>query len=161
MQVIIKNKFWTIGGSSKIQDTAGNPVANVKGKIFSFTKKKLIQDLEGNTKFIVRNKFWHFFMKSALIYDADKNLICQIKRRVSITTDFKFLKTDKNWRIDGSVFAWNFKLIENEKPIATISRQFNWTDTFLLDTGGQDPFLMMALVIAIDNIVDRELDQAT
>ena len=44
MQVIIKNKFWTIGGSSKIQDTAGNPVANVKGKIFSFTKKKLIQD---------------------------------------------------------------------------------------------------------------------
>ena len=160
MQVIIKNKFFTIGGSSKIQDTAGNPVANVKGKIFSPTKKKLLQDLQGNTLYIIRNKFWHFFMKSAYVYDKDKNLVCQIKRKFHIKSKFRFLKTDKNWEIDGTVFGWNFRLLENGAPIATISRRLNWTDTFMLDTGGQDPFLMMALVIAIYNIVDRERGEA-
>ena len=46
MQVIVKNNFWTVGGSSEVKDIQGNVIYKVKGKIFSFTRKKLLQDLE-------------------------------------------------------------------------------------------------------------------
>ena len=160
MQLVVKNKFWSLGGASTVKDIQDHPVANVKGKVFSVTKKKFIKDLQGNTQYIVRNKFWHFFMKSAYIYDKDKNLICQIKRKFHINSKFRILKSgDKNWEIDGNFWGWNWKLLENGVVIAAVSRRIDWTDAFVLDTGAQDPLLMVALVIALDNIVDRERNQ--
>ena len=41
MQLVVKNKFWSFGGSSIVKDIQDNPVANVKGKVFSVTKKKI------------------------------------------------------------------------------------------------------------------------
>ena len=36
MEFSIKNKWVSLGGSSVVQDTNGNDVMKVKGKIFSF-----------------------------------------------------------------------------------------------------------------------------
>ena len=156
MQVLIKNKVFSLRGNSTITDLQGNPVANVQGRVFSITNKKYINDMQGNTRYLVRNKFFHFFMKSAFIYDADGNLVCQVKRKLALHSKFEFLRIDKNWELSGNIIGWNFSLLENGAAIAQISRQFHWNDAFLLDTGNQDPFLMMAIVIAIDNITDRE-----
>ena len=60
MQLFIKNKIVSVGGSSYVTDENGNRVYNVKGKVFSLTRKKEIKDLEGNTLFKVRNKLWFF-----------------------------------------------------------------------------------------------------
>lgn len=159
MQVIIKNRFWTIGGSSEIKDVRGNVLYNVKGKIFSFTRKKLLQDLEGNTLYTIRNKFWHFFMKSAFIYDKDKNLVCQVKRKFSIKSKFRILRTDKNYEINGTVFGWNFQILKDGVVWGIVSRNLAWTDCFSLTAPDEDILFASALVIAMDNIIDRERNE--
>lgn len=159
MQVIVKNNFWTVGGSSEVKDIQGNVIYKVKGKIFSFTRKKLLQDLEGNTLFIIRNKFWHFFMKSAFIYDKDKNLICQVKRKFSIKSNFRILRTEQNLEINGSLFGWNFQVLKDGAVWAVISRNLAWTDCFSLTAPDNDIQFATALVIAIDNIMDRQKGQ--
>ena len=57
MRVAIRNKWISLRGSSVVRDENEKDVMIVKGKFFTFTRKKFVQDLEGKTKYIVRNKF--------------------------------------------------------------------------------------------------------
>ena len=156
MQVVIRNKFFTIGGSSEIKDIVGNVIYKVKGRIFSFTRKKFLQDLEGNTLYTIRNKFWHFFMKRAFIYDKDKNLVCQVKRKFHIKSKFRILRTEQNYEIDGTIFGWNFQILKDGVVWATVSRNFAFTDCFTLTAPDNDILFAISMVIAMDNIIDRE-----
>ena len=161
MQVIIKNKFWTVGGSSEIKDIRGNVLYKVKGRALSFTRKKFIQDLQGNTLFTIRNKYWHMFMRSAFIYDKDKKLVCQVKRKLAIHSKFRILRTDQNYEINGSVFGWNFQILKDGVVWAVVNRNIAWTDCFSLTVPDEDVLFGSALVIAMDNIIDREKGQRT
>lgn len=157
MKLYVKNKFGSIGGSSKVLDENNEPVYKVKGKIFSITRKKRICDLDGNVLYRVRNKYWHFFLKSAFIYDADGEKIVTVKRKLRFKNDYSVQGTQDEIKIDGTIFGWNFKVIKNGEIIGTIKRNFTvFVDAFELDVDNPDdaPF-MIALVIAIDNITDR------
>nr|MCR5113781.1 hypothetical protein [Acholeplasmatales bacterium] len=61
MELVIRNKWISLGGSSVVKDINENDVFFVKGKIFSFTKKKFLEDMNHNLKFMIRNKFWRLF----------------------------------------------------------------------------------------------------
>lgn len=157
MKLYVKNKLGSIGGSSKVLDENKEPVYKVKGKIFSITRKKRICDLDGNVLYRVRNKYWHFFLKSAFIYDADGEKIVTVKRKLRLKNDYSVQGTQDEIKIDGTIFGWNFKVIKNGEIIGTIKRNFTvFVDAFELDVDNPDdaPF-MIALVIAIDNITDR------
>ena len=64
MEVSIRNKWISFGGSSTVKDMNEKDVLFVKGRVVSFTRKKFVQDLSGNTLFVVRNKFWRLFQRS-------------------------------------------------------------------------------------------------
>ena len=159
-QFHIVNKFFTVGGSSKILDMDKNPVYFVKGKVFSITKKKILRDLNKNKLFLIRNKFWHLFLKSAFIYNADKDQIMKIKRKISLRSKFNVEADDGQYEINGNVFGWDYEILKDGVKVANVSRQFDWTDHFVL-TVEEDEFapLAIAMVIAIDNITDREKGQ--
>ena len=159
-QFHIVNKFFTVGGSSKILDMDKNPVYFVKGKVFSITKKKLLRDLNKNLLYIVRNKFWHLFLKSAFIYDDKKELIMKIKRKISLSSKFNVEADDGQYEINGNIIGWDYEILKDGVKVASVSRQFDWTDHFIL-TVEKDEFapLAIAMVIAIDNITDREKGQ--
>lgn len=157
MKFYVTNKFASIGGSSKVVDENKQPIFMVKGKVFSITRKKKICDLDGNVLYKVRNKFWHLFLKSAYIYDSEGNKIVKVQRKFAIKNDYKIIGTEDEYSIDGSLFGWNFTLIKNGTPIGTIKRELNFiVNSFEVNVENPDdaPF-MIALVIAIDNIVDR------
>ena len=157
MKLYVKNKLGSIGGSSKVLNENNEPAYKVKGKIFSITRKKRICDLDGNVLYRVRNKYWHFFLKSAFIYDADGEKIVTVKRKLRLKSDYSVQGTQDEIKIDGTIFGWNFKVIKNGEIIGTIKRNFTvFVDAFEIDVDNPDdaPF-MIALVIAIDNITDR------
>ena len=157
MKLYVKNKFGSIGGSSKVLNENNEPAYKVKGRVFSITRKKRICDLDGNVLYRVRNKYWHFFLKSAFIYDADGEKIVTVKRKLRLKNDYSVQGTQDEIKIDGTIFGWNFKVIKNGEIIGTIKRNFTvFVDAFELDVDNPDdaPF-MIALVIAIDNITDR------
>lgn len=157
MKLLIKNKFVSMGGSSKVTDEAGNTVYIVKGKIFSIRKKKKICDASGKVLYRVRNKYWNFLMHSAFVCDASGEKICKVKQKFSLKANFIIEGYKDEISIEGNILGFNFTIYRNGQAIGSIQRPIiSITDTFLLESydDADAPFLV-SFIIAIDNILDR------
>ena len=161
MKIIVKNKWVSWGGSSKVEDTKGNLLYNVKGKVFSWHKKKTLMDLNGNVLYRIRNKWPTFLLHSAYVCDPDGNKICKVKANISFKHAYIVEETTENIQINGHPLT-GMQVARNGQYIGTITKEF-WSlrDYFVLDfLDGQDPSFLIALCIAIDNINDKAQRQA-
>lgn len=158
MKVYIKNKFFSIGGSSDVVDENKNPVYKVKGRIFSITKVKKIYDLEGNLLFKIRNKWFNWFVHKAYVYDANKNKIATVKDKwFNVNQEYFVVGYKDEIKIDGRFFSLSCNILKNGIIVGTITRQlFAWSDSFELNANQEDVAFLVALVIAIDNITDKK-----
>ena len=163
MELAIKNKWVSLGGSSVVQDTAGNDVMKVKGKIFSFTRKKFLTDLNDNVKYIIRNKFWRLFTYRAFVLDPQENVKAEIRRKIFSLHDRYFVTSDLGqMEIIGNIFQFNYRIILNGQEIGHVARKVSLRDSFVLTVNDDvDAEFMVALVIAIDNITDRKDNNAS
>ena len=160
MELSIKNKWISLGGSSMVQDANGKDVLNVKGKVFSFTQKKMVTDLNGQVKFIVRNKFWRLFTYKAFIMDPQETVIATVRRKIFSLHDRYFVTSPLgDMEVIGNILQFNYKIILNGKEIGHVARKISVRDSFVLtiDDDYNDKYeFIVALVIAIDNITDRK-----
>lgn len=157
MELAIRNKWFSLRGSSVVKDLSGKDVLKVKGKFWTFTRKKFIQDLNGNTKYIVRNKFWKLFRYSAFIYNAEGTKVCTIKRKIFSFHDHYFItSTLGDVQIRGNILGFNYQILINGKEVGHIARKVSLRDSFVLTIDDKfDMYTFVALVIAIDNITDE------
>ena len=81
MKLIVKNKFFSLGGGSKVLDETGLEKFKVKGNMFSIRRKKKIRSLDGKLLFTVKNKFFNWWTHTSYIFDANKNKIVSVKNR--------------------------------------------------------------------------------
>ena len=163
MELAIKNKWITLGGSSTVKDLEGKDVLFVKGRIFSFTRKKFIQDMEGNLKFIVRNKFWRLFQRKAFVENANGEIIATIRRKIFSLHDHYYVYSNLgDLQIRGNILAFNYHITLDGKEIGHISRKISLRDSYVLSIDDSyDYITFVALVIAIDNITDRRRQDAS
>ena len=161
MKLVIKNKFLSLRGGSKVLDEAGNEAFLVRGKLFSVTKKKYVCDLQAHNLYMVRNKYWHFLTKKAFIYNNNNEKVAFVKSRFFQWGKNKYIVEGykDELRIDGDLFSFNYQIIRNDEVIGTIKRRFEIVplpDQFTLDIKyDEDAPFLVALVIAIDNIIDN------
>lgn len=156
MQVSIRNKWISLRGSSTVKDMNEQDVLRVKGKFFTFTRKKFVQDLEGNLLYTVRNKFWTFFVRKAMVFDKDGARVAYIRKKFFSLHDHYIMKT-KLGDIDirGNILCFDYHISLNGKEIGHVSRKISLRDSFVLTIDDdQDLPFFVALVIAIDNITD-------
>ena len=163
MKIIVKNKFVSFGGSSKVEDAAGNALYYVKGRAFSWTRKKILRDLDGNVLYRIRNKWPTFLLHSAFICDEHGNKLCKVKQTFfNFKNLYEIQETDDDIQVSGYILT-GMQVTRNNEYIGTIKKEF-WAlrDYFVLDVpDGQDPTFLIALTIAIDNIGDKAKAQAT
>ena len=157
MKVYIKNKLISLGGSSQVLNENQEPIFVVKGKVFSFTKKKKIYDTNENLLYTIRNRFWNWLATKVYIYDNEKNRIATIKKgKYSFNANFEIEDCVDDMRIDGKVFSLTSTIIKNEQPVGVIVRNFTIIkDAFTLEAEEQEIPFLTALVIAFDNIKDK------
>lgn len=159
MEFKIFNKWISFGGSSCVKDMDDNDYLKVKGKIFTFTKKKEIYDMEGSLIYTVRCKFFSLFDRSAFVFDKDGNQVALVKRKVISLHDRYFVECDLGeLEIVGNIFQFDYHIKLNQLEIGHVSRKISLRDSFVLsiDEKMYDPKFFVALVIAIDNITDRK-----
>ena len=161
MQLLIRNKWVSLGGSSVVKDVNENDYLKVKGKIFTFTSKKFVTDLNDNLLYIVRNKFWKLFIHCEFVLDKEGNKVATVRRKFWSLHDRYFIdSTLGQLEITGNILSFDYHIILNGREIGHIARRISLRDSFVLDI--QDdvdiPFFV-ALVIAIDNIRDRKADE--
>ena len=157
MELLIKNKWVSLRGSSVVQDVQGNDVLKVRGKFFSFTAKKFVTDLNDEVKYVVRNQFFYLFRRKARIYDANGNQVALLSRKVFSLHDRYFVESSLgNLEIMGNIFQFNYKITLDGKEIGHIARKISLRDSFVLTIDDKfDYMLFVAMTIAIDNITDR------
>ena len=158
MKVYIKNKIISWGGGSTVLDENKNEIYKVKGKVFSPTRKKRVCDMQGNVLYTVRNKWFNWFVHSAYVYDANKNKIARVKDKFfNIKPEFFVTGYQDEIKVEGSFLSFTSSIIRNGEVIGTIRRQaFTILDSFELEAKEEDIPFLIALVIAIDNIVDKK-----
>lgn len=161
MKVYIKNKIITLGGSSSVVNENKEPVLYVKGKVFSITHKKFIKDLNKKTLYMVRNKYWKLFKHSAFIYDENKVKIAKIVANwINVNNEYIVEGYKDEIKILGSFLSPQCEIVRNGEVIGTIRRQINiMADAFELEAEEQDIPFLVAIVIAMDNIVDEKKRQ--
>lgn len=156
MRVFIKNKLVSLGGSSTVKNDLQQDVYMVKGKVISPTKKKKICDMNGNVLYTVRNKWFRLFSYNVFVKDANNKRIACIHRGAFNFTTYEIRGYGDELSIQGEFFSPHSQIVKNGVVIGTIDRQFTLVqDAFCLEGAQQDIPFLIALVIGIDNIVDR------
>ncbi len=157
MQVFIKNKLVSLGGSSQVFDANKRPVYNIKGAVFSLTRKKTICDMNGTVLFKVRNKFFNWFVHKVYVYDATGRKIAVVKDKFFNPHQEYFVDgLDCDIRTEGKFWSLSTTIYKDNVAIGRIDRQITLiADSFCLEADEQDIPFLIALVIAIDNICDK------
>ena len=163
MQLIVRNKWVSLRGSSYVKDVKGNDVMKVKGKFWTFTHKKFVQTLDGETVYIVRNKFWTLFAYQAYIMDKNEKVLAHIRRKVFSLHDHYTVKTSLGEiTMRGNILGYDYHIYLNNKEVGHVSRKISLRDSFVLDLDDdQDEKFFVALLIAIDNITDEMAEAAS
>ena len=163
MDLMIRNKWISLRGSSVVKDENENDVMKVKGKFITVTHKKFVQTLEEETKFIVRNKFWRLFAYRAYVMTPDKHIVARIRRKIFSFHDRYFIDSEiGNIEIKGNILLHDYHIYLDGKEIGHIARKISLRDSFVLHLEeGIDPLFYVAFVIAIDNITDQRRENAS
>ena len=162
-QVSVRNKWISLRGGSTVKDMEERDVLYVKGKFWTFTRKKFVQDMEGNLLYTVRNKFWTFFVHKAMVYDKEGNMVAKIRRKFWSVHDRYFIESSLGeLEICGNILCFNYQIKLNGKEIGHVARKVSLRDSFVLSLDDdQDLPFFVALVIAIDNITDQRSQEAS
>ncbi len=157
MQLAIKNKWISVGGSSTVQDVNGNDVLRVQGAVFSLTRKKILMTLEGRHLYTVRNKFFSLFGRTAFVLDEGGNVVATIRKKLMSLHDRYFVESSVGqMEITGNILGYDYHISVDGKEVGHIARKISLRDSFVLDIDDSfDHRFFVALVIAIDNVTDR------
>ena len=163
MKLLVKNRLGSFTGASFVLNEQGEKEFIVKGKlpIFSPTHKKKVCDMEGNKLYVVRNKFFKFFKHTCFVYDEDGEKVLQISEKIfDFKNDFVVQGYKDEISFEGKFIQFpNLKMdiIKNGKKIGYVSKDWNFVrDQYTLEVESvEDKALLVALVIAIDNVFDR------
>lgn len=164
MELYIKNKIFSLRGSSTVNDENGNPHYFVKGKVFSLRRKKQVQNAEGKLLYGVQNRFFNLFLHAAYITDANGQKILRVRRKFSLVHRSFTVEGfgGDQYRIDGDFFGFDFLIYRNNLPVGGVHKKFfALTDQYILNADkAEDMAFLVALVVAIDNIKDKEQQDA-
>lgn len=164
MELAIRNKWISFRGSSVVRDLNEKDVLQVRGRFWTFTRKKFVQTMDGEVKYIVRNKFWKLFAYKAFVLDPNGEKVAYIRRKIFSFHDRYFVKSPKgNIELKGNILGFNYHIYLDGKEVGHVARKVSLRDSFVLslDDSLEDFYFFVALVIAVDNITDERKDDAS
>ena len=83
-------------------------------------------------------------------------MIGEIKKKFTFFKP-KFELSFGGYAVDGNYFEWDYEVKQNDKVIATISKEFfHLTDTYVINVEENDALVVLMIVLAIDAIKDEQ-----
>ncbi|MBE6646165.1 MAG: hypothetical protein E7611_00825 [Ruminococcaceae bacterium] len=120
----VKSRF-ALGRKLEIYDRGGNLVGTLIGKVFTF-------------------------LPTFEMYVGD-SLVGTIQKQMTFFKP-KFILDCNGWEVNGSFWEWDYSIVDSTgKAVATLTQEFDWTDTYILDiVDDADALAVLMIVIAID-----------
>lgn len=160
MKYNIREKFWSWGGDFHILDETGAPVYFVDGAAFSWGSKLSFQDMAGNELAFIEQKLFSFLPHYRIHRNGE--LFAEVLKEF---TWFKKRFTldvpgPNDYQIDGSFWDHEYVFTRGGRVVARVSRAiWSWTDCYGIETvAGVDDISILCTAIVIDQVLHDEDD---
>ncbi len=158
MRYNIKEKFLSWGDDFDILDELGRPVFFVDGKALSWGSKLSFQDLAGNELAVIEQKIFSFLPRYRIYRNGA--LFAEILKEFSwfrkkFTLD---VPGPNDYEINGSFWDHEYEFIRKGRVVATVSRAvWSWTHCYGVDIqNGEDAVSILSTAIVIDQVLHDE-----
>ena len=149
MRLLFKQRLFSWFDSYDIYDERGNVIYVVKGEL-AWGHCLRIYDAAGNYVATIQEKIFTFLPKFEM-YIGDR-YIGNINKEFTFFSP-KFNIECNGWQVDGDFWQWDYEILDAYgNNVAVISKQlFNWTDTYVIDVPNSENVLCaLMVVLAID-----------
>jgi len=161
VRFIIRERMFRLGEDSDITDEQGNVVFHVDGKVLSLHNTLSIRDPNGNEVAQVRKHLvsltptFEITRQGQEVAEVRKKLFTPFVDRFTID-----IPGPDDLHVTGSLFEHEYTVTQAGETVATISKRWiSLTDTYAVDIApGQDVVVLLAAVLALDLVEDREHD---
>ena len=159
MKLYMKQKVFAFKDRFYVKDQAGRDCFYVEGELFSLGKKLHIYDADGHELAMVQQKLLTLLPKYVVIVQGEEV--------AEITKEFTFFKPrykvkGPGWTVDGDIWDHDYKIRRGPDTIVHVSKSWmSWGDTYEIDIQRDiNPIMALAVVLAIDCVLDAEGDAA-
>ncbi|KAF3302830.1 hypothetical protein FPV21_00935 [Carnobacterium sp. PL12RED10] len=158
MKLYMKQKLFSLKQDFNIYDHNQTPLFRVSGKLFSFGRQLRIYDVLTNEELAYVKESPFRFLTHLKVYKGN-DYIATIQQKMTL---FKTKMTieDIGWTIQGDFLGWQYVITdEKNQTIAEVkARMLSWSDTFeiTIDDTQVDPIIVLAIILAIDTIRDKQ-----
>lgn len=156
MRYYIKSKLFKIKEDFWVKNDSGQDVYFVDKEFFSFGLQfRVIEN--NNELYKVKEKLFKF-MPSYEIYDSNDNIIATVKKQFTFFKDNIFVESNYgDFEIKGDIWDYSYRINSNGRTVAVIDKEFlSFTDNYYVDTDYENHPFIIALVVIIDNIIDKQ-----
>lgn len=155
MRYVMKQKFFSLGGSFAIRNEQGQEVFIAQGKVISFGDQLTLRDASGEEVAHISQKVFSWG-PTYEIYRGGQ-LFAVVKKKMF--TFFKHVFTvdvpgPDDLVAEGDFWDLEFAFSRGGETVAVVSRQwFSWADTYGVEVAeGEDDVLILASTIVIDMV---------
>ena len=154
MNLYIKQKVFSFKDKFTVKDEYGQDKYMVEGEFFSLGKKLHIYDMAGNEVAFIQQKLFSFLPRY-FVFVADRQ-IAEIIKKFSLFTP-KYEVAGLNWQVMGDFLAHDYEVTDNGRPVVMIHKEWmTWGDCYVLSIAdGADKIVALATVLAIDCVIDQ------
>lgn len=156
MRYYIKSKLFKIKEDFWVKDVNGQECFFVDKEFFSFGLQfKVLQN--NIIQYTVREKLLKF-LPAYEVFEPNGNVVARVKKNFTFFRDS--IEVESNYgdfRIEGDFFDYNYRIISNGRVIANIEKELlSFTDNYYVDIQYENEAFIIALVVIIDNIIDKQ-----
>ena len=155
MRYYMKSKFFKIKEDFWIKNEHGEDIYFVDNKFLTFG---LQFDILKNDRLLysVKEKLLTFMSNYEMFEHG--NVVAQISQKFTFFKD-KISVSSKygDLTIKGDYFDYNYEIYKGGILIAMVTKEFfAFTDNYYIDVNFEDEAFVLALVVIIDNIIDKQ-----
>jgi uncharacterized protein YxjI len=152
MKLYIKQKVFSWADRFTVKDEKGEDKYLVEGEFFSLGKKLHVYDRNGAEIAFIQQKVFSLLPRYFVFVDG--------QQVAEIVKEFSFLRPKYSieglgWKINGSFWAHDYEIVQNNRPIVTIHKEWmTWGDCYELNiVEDSDETVALSVVLAIDCVM--------
>ena len=154
MKLYIRQKVFSFKEKFTVKDEYGQDKYMVEGEFFSLGKKLHIYDMAGNEVAFIQQKIFSFLPRY-FVFVGDRQIAEIVKQFSFFTPKYDVLGLD--WQVRGDFTAHDYEVTDNGRPVVIIQKEWmTWGDCYELNIApGAEEIVALATVLAIDCVIDQ------
>ena len=155
----LQRRLFSIGEDFWIENEQGEQIYKVDGKAFSLRETFLLEDSNGSELLTIESKLlavrptMKILREDKLVATVTKKLLTFLHQHYTIQ-----VASGVTYEAEGNITSHEYEVTSNGAAVAHISKDwFTVADSFGVAIGpGQDPALLLAVTICIDEIAEEQ-----